>query len=146
MRESDSEHVSGDGSEMPTHSPRVLVEWISQTVAFDTAILDDAGYQVITERSFPANGHAASSRAPDLIIIQGVAVADEALVRCRQIRAVAETRGVPIIVVTKFDDLYTREQIVRAGATAILVEPVKPPSLLRQIRRLLTRSMLRQQP
>ena len=49
-------------------------------------------------------------------------------------------RSYGVLVLTRFDDPYTREQIVRAGATAILIEPMRRALLLRQIRRLLART------
>src|SRR5579872_7112139 len=75
-----------------------------------------------------------------LIILQLAdrGVPDLSLVR--ELRTHADTRGMPLITLTRFDDAYTREQIVRAGGSAILIDPVKAPLLLRQLRRLLART------
>jgi two-component system cell cycle response regulator len=78
--------------------------------------------------------------APDLIIAQLSEPTVDGFALCRKLRAEADTRHTPVLVLTRFDDPYTREQIVRAGATAILIEPMRRALLLRQVRRLLART------
>jgi DNA-binding response OmpR family regulator len=107
----------------------------------DTEGLRSAGYDVKEVTEATSFGDLSS---PDLIVMPFSPSADEALARCRQLRTAAPT-AVPIMVVTRFDDLYIREQIVRSGATAILVEPLKHSFVLRQVRRLLARSKLHRQ-
>jgi DNA-binding response OmpR family regulator len=104
----------------------------------DTTGLRNAGYDVqVVSEAMPS----LTEWAPDLIMTPFSPSTDEALARCRQLRSAVPT-AVPIVVVTRFDDLYIREQIVRSGATAILVEPLKQSFVLRQVRRLMARSML----
>ena len=61
----------------------------------------------------------AAQLAPDLIIAQLSEPTVDGFALCRKLRAEADTRHTPVLVLTRFDDPYTREQIVRAGATAI---------------------------
>ena len=105
------------------------------------SVLERAGYEVIVASH--AEAWAASRKSgPALIILQLVDPAVSGLSLVRDLRTQADTRGTPVIALTRFDDAYTREQIVRAGATAILIEPVKPPMLLHQLRRLLSRTVV----
>jgi len=102
-------------------------------------VLEQAGYALVAA---PYQDAVAVSRTanPAVVILQLVDPADEGLRLVREFRTHAETRGTPIIALMRFDDAHTREQVVRAGATAILIDPVKPPMLLRQLRRILART------
>ena len=75
---------------------------------------------------------------PDVIIVR-LNEPGRDLTFCRQVRAEGATRNVPVIVVTDVDDAHMRDQIVRSGATSILVEPIRRVILLRHVRRLLAR-------
>jgi DNA-binding response OmpR family regulator len=76
---------------------------------------------------------------PALIIARVNDSITDGFMLCRGLRSVAETRDTPLLILMRLDDMYTREQIVRAGATAILIEPLRRTLLLRQVRRLLAR-------
>jgi DNA-binding response OmpR family regulator len=102
-------------------------------------VLEQARYDVVVVSHDEARASVRSA-CPALIILQLAdrGVPDLSLVR--ELRTHADTRGMPLITLTRFDDAYTREQIVRAGGSAILIDPVKAPLLLRQLRRLLART------
>jgi putative two-component system response regulator len=76
---------------------------------------------------------------PALIIARVADPITEGFSVCRALRAAPETRDIPLLILTRLDDVYTREHILRAGATAILVEPLRRTLFLRQVRRLLAR-------
>ena len=104
-----------------------------------THVLQQADYAVQSVQD-PAQVAAEAGRVlPDLIIAR----VDDPLVDgfsvCRALRGVPETRDIPLLILTRLDDMYAREQIVRAGATAILIEPLRRTLLVRQVRRLLAR-------
>jgi response regulator RpfG family c-di-GMP phosphodiesterase len=48
-----------------------------------------------------------------------------------------------VIVLTTSDDEHSREQMVRAGATAIMIEPLKRGLLVGRVRRLIMHTMRR---
>ena len=98
-------------------------------------LLRQAGYDVILAEDTEHGVAAAAERPVTLIVLRAEGHAD-AFQTCRTIRTHPVTRAVPLLVVTRVDDLYTRDQFVRAGATAILMEPPRPALLLRQVRRL----------
>jgi len=102
--------------------------------------LEQAGYTVLVVPSGEAPAVSRKTQ-PALIILQLAEPAVSGLFLVRELRTQAETRGTPVITLMRFDDAHMREQIVRAGATAILIDPVKMPMLLRQMRRLLVRAL-----
>jgi DNA-binding response OmpR family regulator len=101
--------------------------------------LQQAGYAVKSIQESSEVAAEAGRVLPDLIIATVADATADGFVMCRALRAVPETRDLPLLILTRLDDMYTREQIVRAGATAILIEPLRRTLLLRQVRRLLAR-------
>jgi two-component system cell cycle response regulator len=128
------------------HEPRtaralvLIAEPDPQRRTLYTQVLQEAGYEVVSVRNTATALTEAAQLAPDLIIAQLSEPTADGFGLCRKLRAEADTRHTPVLVLTRFDDPYTREQIVRAGATAILIEPMRRTLLLRQIRRLLART------
>jgi two-component system cell cycle response regulator len=130
-----------DGREPRTALALVLMaEPDPQRRTLYTQVLQEAGYEVVNVRSAATLLTEAAQLAPDLIIAQLSEPTVDGFALCRKLRAEADTRHTPVLVLTRFDDPYTREQIVRAGATAILIEPMRRALLLRQVRRLLART------
>jgi CheY-like chemotaxis protein len=103
-----------------------------------SSILRSAGFEVAAAGDEVSALAAATLSVSAIIIRHRVHTSSGSLELCRQLRAAANTRDLPVIVLTAFDDEYTREQIVRAGATAILIEPLKQGLLVRRVRRLIT--------
>jgi DNA-binding response OmpR family regulator len=105
------------------------------------ALLERAGYAV---SGAPYDQAMTAPRlvGADVVILLNIDAGPSGLGIVRDLRTQADTRATPLIALTRCDDAYTREQIVRAGATAILIDPVKPPLLLRQLRRLLARTLI----
>jgi two-component system cell cycle response regulator len=128
------------------HEPRtalalvLMAEPDPQRRMLYTQVLQEAGYEVVNVRSAATLLTEAAQLSPDLIIAQLSEPTVDGFALCRKLRAEADTRHTPVLVLTRFDDPYTREQIVRAGATAILIEPMRRALLVRQVRRLLART------
>jgi DNA-binding response OmpR family regulator len=103
-------------------------------------VLEQAGYHV---RVVPYE-EAAAAAGDDalLIILVFTQPATAGLALVRELRLQSASRRTPLIVVTPCDEAYLRDQIIRSGATAIFIEPVKGASLLRQLRRLRARMLL----
>jgi DNA-binding response OmpR family regulator len=100
--------------------------------------LRDSGFDVLTAGDEGRALAVAITARPAVIVARPDAASGMSIDVCRRFRAGHETRDIPVLVLTPFDDGYTREQIVRAGATAILTEPLKGPVLVRNVRRLIT--------
>jgi CheY-like chemotaxis protein len=110
-----------------------------------TAVLRGAGYRVTAVADAPAALAEAAGGPPDLIIVP-VDLHPGGLHLCRQLRAGTDTRHTPVMVLTKNEDPFVREQVVRAGGSAILTTPIKNARLLHRVRRLLARSRPRPAP
>ena len=132
--------VPGGHEPRTAHALVLMAEPDPQRRTLYTQVLQEAGYEVVSVRSIATALTEAAQLAPDLIIAQLAEPTVDGFALCRKLRAEADTRHTPVLVLTRFDDPYTREQIVRAGATAILIEPMRRALLLRQIRRLLART------
>jgi CheY-like chemotaxis protein len=100
-------------------------------------ILRGAGYEVAAVTALADAAGSFASAPPALIILQLVSGSADEFAACRGVRTSTDTRDTPVLVLTRIDDPYTRDQIVRSGATAILIEPLRSALLLRQVRRLL---------
>src|SRR5258708_181635 len=140
-QESDYEQLNAP-TERSARTARALVlisEGDPQRRSLDAEVLQEAGYEVVSVRNAGVAAQAAEL-APDLIITQLAEPMMDGFGLCRKLRTEPDTRHTPVLVLTRYDDPYTREQIVRAGATAILVEPLKRALLLRQVRRLIART------
>ena len=112
---------------------------IAKVMRAFTEALQQAGY-IVASVADPAQTAAEAARvAPALIIARLGDPMGDGFTLCRELRGAPDTRDIPLLVLMRFDDLYTREQIVRAGATSILIEPLRRTLLLRQVRRLLAR-------
>jgi len=98
-----------------------------------------AGYAVASIPDPARTVDEATRLMPALIIARVTDPVIDGFSLCRELRASPDTRDTPLLVLTRLDDPYAREQIVRAGATAILTEPLRRTLLLRQVRRQLAR-------
>ncbi len=102
-------------------------------------VLEGAGYAVASIPDPSRTAQEAVRVMPALIIARVTDPVTDGFTLCRELRSSPDTRDTPLLVLTRLDDPYAREQIVRAGATAILTEPLRRTLLLRQVRRQLAR-------
>jgi two-component system, sensor histidine kinase and response regulator len=141
MSQNDTEHsASFEQGAQPETRPLVLIA--EPDAACRTAFvqaLRGAGYGVATISDPARTVDEAARVLPALIIARVTDPVTDGFSLCRELRASADTRDIPLLVLTRLDDPYAREQIVRAGATAILTEPLRRTLLLRQVRRQLAR-------
>ncbi len=69
----------------------------------------------------------AKSQSPDLILLDMVMPDMDGLAVCEVLKAMDETRDIPVIFVTKLDDPENEEQGLLAGAVDYISKPVSPP-------------------
>ena len=118
--------------------PKVKVDLTHQSLrSGDTLIVCSDGLSGLVRREEFAELAAAR---PELIIAHLSEPVADGMALCRKLRKERETRDLPVIIVTRFDDPHTREQIVRSGASGILTERPGRALLLRQVRRLMARA------
>lgn len=100
-------------------------------------ILTHAGYEVIQAR----DGAEAIARArddrPGLILMDVTMPGTSGWNAVRAVRDEAETRDIPIIVITGLSGTGDRDASFAAGSDAYLSKPVSPRRLLDEVRRFL---------
>ena len=66
------------------------------------------------------------------IVVPGI----DGIELCRRLRADARTRAVPVLAVTGYEDRHYRVRAMEAGADRVLIKPLEPESLVRELREL----------
>lgn len=105
--------------------------------AYVSQILQQAGHEVYGARNGAEGYHMAESRKPDLIITDLMMPVVSGLDMIRQLRASADLRGIPIILLTAKADEDTRITGAEQGADAYLSKPFNNRELLAEVRNLL---------
>lgn len=106
---------------------------LRQMVAF---VLKDAGYRVV-EAKDGLDGLAQLTPAVDLILSDINMPKMDGLEFTRQLRAQAEYRFVPVILLTTESHPEKRQEGKAAGATGWIVKPFSPEQLLAVVRKVL---------
>jgi sigma-B regulation protein RsbU (phosphoserine phosphatase) len=135
--EHDGSITRADASAKPRALVLVAEPDRERRAAFAEAL--QAGGYAVASIEDPARAAAETLQVMPALVIARLRDAADGFSLCRELRAVPATRDIPLLVLMQFDDQFTREQIVRAGATSILIEPLRRTLLLRQVRRLLAR-------
>ena len=88
-----------------------------------------------------ADGHSAIDRAkrdkPDLILMDATMPHLDGWEAARALKADADTKGIPLIMLTAHAFAEHRERAAAVGADGFLAKPVLPDALAREIRRML---------
>ncbi len=74
---------------------------------------------------------------PALVVLDIMMPGMSGIEVCRALRAIPETEGVPILVLSALGDLRSTTEALMAGANNFLIKPVKPVELVEQVRALL---------
>jgi len=113
--------------------------------------LDQSGQTVKSRagtflRSDPAHAHEAIKLArrelPRLIILDVMMPDMDGWTVLRQIQETEATKAIPVIMLSGYADLMTKEESLRSGATFFLVKPISAEQLLSLVRRLVPRPEL----
>lgn len=91
-----------------------------------------------------ADGHAAIDRAkqekPDLILMDATMPRLDGWEAARLLKADAETKTIPLIMLTAHAFAEHRDRAAAVGADGFMAKPVLPDALAREIRRMLKHS------
>lgn len=117
---------------------RILVVDDSSTLlAGTTKILVSAGYEVISAISGEEAIEKASSEQPDLVIMDVVMPGMNGFQATRQITKNADTKHIPVIMLTTKDQETDKVWAKRQGASDYVTKPPDEAILLEKIRALL---------
>ena len=99
--------------------------------------LDSEGFEVITA----ANGEQALGKAlkvkPDLLVLDVMMPKIDGFEVCRALKAKAETKNIPVILLTAKDRDQDRAKGDEVGADVFMTKPFSPGRLIEQVQALL---------
>src|SRR3982751_1650002 len=122
-------------------SARILV--VEDEEALTTLLhynLDAEGYEVETVARGDEAETSLKERLPDLIVLDWMLPGLSGIELCRRLRARAETRSLPIIMLTARGEESERVRGLATGADDYIVKPFSVPELLARIKALLRRA------
>jgi two-component system phosphate regulon response regulator PhoB len=99
-----------------------------------------AGYEVATALDGDEALMAIAERRPDLIVLDWMLPSISGLEVCRQVRRKAETRDVPVIMLTARGEEADRVRGLDSGADDYVTKPFSPTELVARVRAVLRRA------
>lgn len=97
-------------------------------------VLQYSGFEVIAATSGEDGVRLAKEREPDLILMDLQLPGIDGTEALRQIRAIDETRRVPVVAVTAFAMDADREHAFRSGFNGYMEKPISVRTLPQQVR------------
>jgi len=102
-------------------------------------ILEREGYRVSAAESGEMALLTIAAELPDLVLLDVLMSGIDGYEVAAQLKGAAETRHVPVVLLTGLDDSASRQRLKSSGADALLVKPIDRAKLCTQVRALLTR-------
>ena len=118
----------------------MVVEDEAALVTLLTYNLESEGYAVVASKSGEEAMLLIREERPDLIILDWMLPGLAGIEICRQIRAGAETKGLPVIMLTARGEVTDRLRGLTTGADDYMVKPFSVAELLARVKALLRRS------
>ncbi len=115
----------------------LLVDDSSTTLLLERLILSHSPYDIVTAKDGVEAVEKAGSERPDLIVMDLVMPHMDGFEACHRIRANAETRNIPIIVVTTRGEPQNREAGFANGCSDFVTKPLNSVELLSKLRNFL---------
>jgi class 3 adenylate cyclase len=123
-------------STVPEPQPRILVvDDLPANVRLLEAILEPAGYSVLSASSGPEALEHVAAELPDLVLLDVQMAGMNGYEVCRRIRENEATALVPVVMVTSHDE-EARIDGIRAGADDFVTKPLDQQELLLRVRSL----------
>ncbi|MFN0180232.1 MAG: HD domain-containing phosphohydrolase [Gemmatimonadales bacterium] len=133
----DSAQVEHPKATSPLAGARILIADDDPLVlALLEEMMQDAGTEVLAVADGRAVVEAFDRFAPDLVLLDGAMPELDGFAVCRQLKASAETRLIPVVLVTALQSREDRLRGVEAGADSILTKPISRLELLARVRAL----------
>lgn len=112
----------------------LLVDDSSTVLLLHRMMLDHCGYELLTARDGQEALDKASTEKPDLIFLDVLMPRMDGFQTCRALRSRAETRHVPIILVTTRGEPHYVRQGFESGCTDYITKPFDGEELLAKVR------------
>jgi len=98
-------------------------------------IVQKLGYQVIEARDGLSGVELAIAERPDLILMDIQLPELDGYEATKRIRAIEETKNIPIIAITSYAMVGDKEKILAAGCTAYIEKPIDPKSFIEELKK-----------
>ncbi|MFL5351027.1 PleD family two-component system response regulator [Archangium sp.] len=112
----------------------LLVDDSSTVLLLHRMMLDHCGYELLTARDGQEALDKATTERPDLIFLDVLMPRMDGFQTCRALRSRAETRNVPIILVTTRGEPHYVRQGFESGCTDYITKPFDGEELLAKVR------------
>ena len=114
----------------------LIVEDDPETRQFLVDLLNHHGFRTDAAHNGLQALDKALASTPDLVLADIVVPGIDGIELCRRLRADVRTRAVPVLAVTGYEDRHYRVRAMEAGADRVLIKPLEPDSLVREVREL----------
>jgi two-component system cell cycle response regulator len=108
-----------------------------QNLELMEAILQDAGYEVLTAAGGDDALELARERRPDLVVLDLMMPGLSGFEACARLKTDPRTSGTPVLFVTALDHIGDKERALAAGGDDFLTKPVQCVELLARVEALL---------
>jgi len=115
----------------------LIVEDNEQNLYLSTFLLEKQGYDVIQARNGQEGLDTAAVARPDLILLDIQLPLMDGYEVARRLKAVEETRSIPIVAVTSYAMAGDREAVLSAGCEGYIEKPIDPDRFVEQVKRYL---------
>jgi putative two-component system response regulator len=130
--------MSGPQSQLPKRVPRILVvDDNEENASLMAQLLQSRGYQVRVTHSADGAEREIQSQAPDLILLDVIMPGKSGYDLCRELKANAHTRLIPLVMITGLTDREDKIRGIEAGADDFLNKPIFPEELFARANSLL---------
>ncbi len=96
--------------------------------------LEDHGFRTVSAANGQEALDAVAAAPPDLILLDVMMPVMDGFTTCQRLKDNAETRLIPVVIMTALDDVNDRIKGIEAGADDFLTKPVNDRELLARIR------------
>jgi len=113
---------------------KVLIVDDAETIVMMERMILGKSYEVVTARNGLEAVEKAVSELPDLILLDVMMPLLGGVETCRRLRAQAETREIPIIMVSTRSEIENVEASYESGCSDYVTKPINSMELLSKVR------------
>lgn len=112
----------------------LAVDDIMDTIHILSAVLEKAGYTVITAMDGLEAIEKAERERPALILLDLMLPKKDGFEVCQALKEDARTKNIPIVMITARTDSLSRKNGLAVGASEYLTKPLNPRDILKKVR------------